>query len=142
MKKFMEKYDILISAAMIGLLAVIFAWFGSAYVINPIIDSGREFYIPVRMLGGEVLYKDIFNIYGALSYQINALAYMIFGVHLRALTIFGVLNFGLIVSTVVFIIGEFLKIDKTKEKFCYENLGILFFAFITRTPFSIHSFII
>ena len=74
MKKFMEKYDILISAAMIGLLAVIFAWFGSAYVIKPIIDSGREFYIPVRMLGGEVLYKDIFNIYGALSYQINALA--------------------------------------------------------------------
>lgn len=145
MKKFMEKYDILISAAMIGLLAVIFAWFGSAYVINPIIDSGREFYIPVRMLGGEVLYKDIFNIYGALSYQINALAYMIFGVHLRALTIFGVLNFGLIVSTVVFIIGEFLKIDKTKEKFCYENLGILFFAFtliaVSFINFSIFNFI-
>ena len=50
-----------------------------------LIDTGREFYIPQQMLEGNVLYKDIYNIYGALSYQINAVLMAIFGQKINVL---------------------------------------------------------
>lgn len=36
-------------------------------------DIGREFYIPWQMNEGQILYKDIFNVYFPFGYQINAL---------------------------------------------------------------------
>lgn len=57
-----------------------------------LVDVGREAYIPWQMLQGKVLYKDIFNVYGPLGYQINAIAYMIFGVNLNTLYLMGFLN--------------------------------------------------
>ncbi len=53
------------------------------------VDTGREFYIPEQMLKGQALYKDIFNIYGALAYQINALLYNFWGVNTLTLHIAG-----------------------------------------------------
>ena len=53
------------------------------------VDSGREFYIPEQMLGGQVLYKDIFNIYGAFAYQINMVLYKLFGANTLTLHVFG-----------------------------------------------------
>lgn len=70
-------------------LIFILIYLASSFQINSIVDTGREFYIPFRMLKGEVLYKDIFNIYGPLSYQINCMAYMLFGTCINALKIFG-----------------------------------------------------
>ena len=46
---------------------------------NILIDFGREVYYPGQILEGKVLYRDLFNIYGPLSYQINAVLYKIFG---------------------------------------------------------------
>ena len=74
-----------------------------------LIDTGREFYIPQQMLNGEVLYKDIFNIYGPLSYQINAILFAIFGVKINTLYLFGILNSYLIVLLSFLISREFLK---------------------------------
>ena len=74
-----------------------------------LIDTGREFYIPQQMLNGEVLYKDIFNIYGPLSYQINAILFAIFGVKINTLYLFGILNSYLIVLFTYLISKEFLK---------------------------------
>jgi predicted membrane-bound mannosyltransferase len=74
-----------------------------------LIDTGREFYIPQQMLNGEVLYKDIFNIYGPLSYQINAILFAIFGIKINTLYLFGILNSYLIVLLSFLISREFLK---------------------------------
>lgn len=135
LEKFLKNFnakqrDIIISSVAYGLIALVFACAFLAFLINPIIDSGREFYIPLRMLGGEVLYRDIFNIYGALSYQINTLAYMILGVHLRSLAIFGTLNFALMAIVINLIVGEFLKVDETKEKQCCKNAFLLGIPFL------------
>ena len=54
-----------------------------------LIDFGREVYYPEQILQGKVLYKDLFNIYGPLSYQINALLYKIFGAKLSTLYLSG-----------------------------------------------------
>jgi len=45
-------------------------------------DFGRELYIPQAMDQGDVLYQDIINIFGPLSYQINSVVTGIFGHHL------------------------------------------------------------
>ncbi len=73
------------------------------------IDTGREFYIPQQMLNGEVLYKDIYNIYGALSYQINAILFAIFGVKITTLYWAGILNSLAIVITIFLLAKEFIK---------------------------------
>ena len=45
-----------------------------------LIDFGREVYYPEQILNGKILYKDLFNIYGPLAYQFNAILYKLFGV--------------------------------------------------------------
>ncbi|MCR5261064.1 MAG: hypothetical protein K6C94_04425 [Candidatus Gastranaerophilales bacterium] len=99
--------------------AYLFLFFGSfvllyllsLLMLNPAIDTGRELYIPFRMLNGEVLYKDIFNIYGPLAYQINAFSYCLMGARINSLRIFGIFNFMLILSSIWFILKEFFEKD-------------------------------
>lgn len=74
-----------------------------------LVDVSREAYIPWQMLKGQVLYKDIFNVYGPLGYQINALAYMIFGVHLNTLYLMGFLNSLLILFSTFYISKLFVN---------------------------------
>lgn len=74
-----------------------------------LIDTGREFYIPQQMLQGEVLYKNIFNIYGPLSYQINAILLYIFGEKINTLYIAGVLNSLIIICLIYLLSREFLN---------------------------------
>ncbi len=107
MSKFF-KSDIGIILAIIVLFFVILHDFYLAQGLLSI-DTGREFYIPQQMLNGEVLYKDIYNIYGALSYQINAILFMIFGVKINTLYFAGILNSLLIVITTYLLGREFMK---------------------------------
>lgn len=75
-----------------------------------LVDVGREAYIPWQMLKGQLLYKDIFNVYGPLGYQINAILYYIFGIHLNTLYFAGFFN-SLIILYSVFFISK-LFVDK------------------------------
>lgn len=68
-----------------------------------LVDVGREAYVPWQMYNGEVLYKDIFNVYGPLAYQINTLLYMILGVKLSTLYFAGYINAFFIISMTFFI---------------------------------------
>jgi|GEM_PF-6437714 len=85
-----------------------------------LIDTGREFYIPQQMLNGGVLFKDIFNIYGALSYQINALLFLIFEQKLSVLYLAGIFNSLLIIITLYFLAREFFN----------KSISFLFSIFI------------
>ena len=88
----------------------------SLFQLNPLIDTGREFYLPYRVLNGDVLYRDIFNIYGPFAYQLNAFAYKILGTNINSLKIFGSVNATLILISVFFILKEFFD-EKNKENY-------------------------
>lgn len=44
---------------------------------NPLVDSGRELNIPLRLVRGEMLYSDVGYIYGPFSPYLNALLYRV-----------------------------------------------------------------
>ena len=94
-----------------------------------LVDVGREAYIPWQMLKGQLLYKDIFNVYGALGYQINAILYYIFGVHLNTLYFAGFFNSLIILYSVFFIfIHEELFYQIKKSKILFRILLFISFA--------------
>lgn len=74
-----------------------------------LIDFGREVYYPEQILEGKILYKDLFNIYGPLSYQINAVLYKIFGAKLLTLYASGCICSILTVSSIYLIAKRFLS---------------------------------
>ena len=65
--------------------------------ISAIVDSGREMDLPLRLLNGELLYRDIHYLYPPFSQYFNALLYWIFGVHLEVLNVEGVVCCAVIV---------------------------------------------
>ena len=73
-----------------------------------LIDTGREFYLPQQMLNGNVLYKDLYNMYGALSYQFNAILMAIFGQKITTLYWAGIINSLIIVITTYLLSRKFL----------------------------------
>ena len=65
------------------------AWHTWAHWGDFQIDSGRELYVPVAILHGKLLYRDLWYMYGPLAPYIQALLFLIFGIHLNVLYIFG-----------------------------------------------------
>jgi 4-amino-4-deoxy-L-arabinose transferase-like glycosyltransferase len=49
------------------------------------IDGGREMNTPLRLLRGELIYSDVYYLYGPLAPYLNAALYAVFGVHLNTL---------------------------------------------------------
>src|SRR3954454_17090973 len=47
---------------------------------DPLVDFGRELYIPWQLANGKVLYRDIAHLFGPLSQYLNALWFRLFGV--------------------------------------------------------------
>ncbi len=87
-----------------------------------LIDIGREVYYPERILAGDVLYRDLFNIYGPLAYQINAVLYKIFGTKLSTLYGAGAICSLLTVS------GVYLLATRYMSKFLSFSLGLFTIA--------------
>lgn len=57
---------------------------------NPIVDFGREVYIPWRIGQGEVLYKDLNFLFGAFPPYWNALLFKVIGPSILTLTAFNI----------------------------------------------------
>lgn len=74
-----------------------------------IFDCGREAYFPQLLLQGKILYKEIFAMYNPLSYQINALLYLIFGASFNTLFGIGTAVTYLILVAIYLISRQFLK---------------------------------
>jgi hypothetical protein len=55
-----------------------------------IIDSGREMMVPARLAGGEVLYRDVFYLYGPLPPYVHAALFKLFGTNLWVLIASGI----------------------------------------------------
>jgi hypothetical protein len=54
---------------------------------EPLIDFGRELYLPWRLSNGAVLYRDVDDFYGPLSQYINAGVFRLFGPGLMTLAV-------------------------------------------------------
>lgn len=63
---------------------------------DPLVDFGRELYLPWRLANGAVLYRDVFDIYGPLSHYFNALLFQCFGPGLMVLVTANLVIFYLI----------------------------------------------
>ena len=46
---------------------------------EPIVDLGRELYVPWQLAEGAVLYRDVYYYYGPLAAHLNALVFWVFG---------------------------------------------------------------
>ena len=73
-------------ALFVGLAAM--SWRAWA---NPIADGGREMYVPWRLAEGEMLYRDVFFVYGPVVPYLHAALFRAFGPHLDVLYASGLL---------------------------------------------------
>lgn len=90
-KIWVGKYKILISFIVIFLINL---FFFASYNLHAMlfVDTSRELYIPMAMNDGAILYKDIFNVYAPLGYQINAFLTSIFGENIGTFFYAGFIN--------------------------------------------------
>jgi 4-amino-4-deoxy-L-arabinose transferase-like glycosyltransferase len=59
--------------------------------ISPVTDSGREMDLPLRLMNGELLYRDVYYLYPPFSPYFHSFLYRIFGVSLDVLQAGGVI---------------------------------------------------
>ena len=64
---------------------------------DPLIDFGRELYVPWQLTTGKVLYRDIASLFGPVSPYINALWFTLFGTSLTTLI---VCNLAILAATI------------------------------------------
>lgn len=78
------------SRAFIVVVAIVLAWYTWGRWGDLQIDCGREIYVPIEILRGKLLYRDIFYQYGPLAPYIGALLIGLFGPHLVVFYLFGI----------------------------------------------------
>lgn len=70
-------------------------------------DFGREMYVPLRLAGGDVIYRDIRYPYGPFSSYLHALAYSVWKPHLDVLYASGLLALAGVLATLYAIARQF-----------------------------------
>ncbi len=78
-----------IARAVIVAVGGALAWYTWAHWGSFQIDNGREIYVPAALLQGKLLFRDVWYMYGPLAPYVQALLFLIFGIHLNVLYIFG-----------------------------------------------------
>ena len=86
---------IVLASAFAAMLA--WTWFGWP---DPVVDFGRELYVPWRLSEGDALYRDIAYFNGPLSPYFNALAMKLFGVSLATIVALNLVILALLVAMV------------------------------------------
>lgn len=91
-------------------LFLIFGFFvSSGTIVSIYSDIGREFYVPWQMNEGQVLYKDIFNVYPPLGYQLNAFVMNLFSNDINSLFYMGLISSAFAICAVYFISKEYMN---------------------------------
>lgn len=104
LENIIKKIDILHILILLISILLCKSFFGC--IIAPLYDAGREILLPDMVNSGKVLYKDIFNIFGPLSYQFTALLYKIFGASVHTYLMIGC-------TCALLIVSGIYKITKT-----------------------------
>ncbi len=135
--KFIKKYDILHILIILAFASAGFILFHNN-IYSPFSDIGREFYAAEQILRGKVLYKDIFNVYAPLGYQVNAAALFLSGNKLSTFHIMGFLG-SLAGVFAIFLIAKEYTNKYTAVSVCLFILSsCVFFPSISNyiTPYS------
>ncbi|MBW1847495.1 MAG: glycosyltransferase family 39 protein, partial [Deltaproteobacteria bacterium] len=90
---------------LIGITTAIMAWWSWGKWCDPMVDFGRELYVPWQITIGKTLYTDIAYFNGPLSPYFNSIWFSLFGVHLRSILF---INF-LILACILFFSYKMLK---------------------------------
>ena len=72
-------------AALLGLLFMSLAVWSWRKWPDPLVDFGRELYVPWQLTRGKMLYRDVASIFGPLSPYLNAFWFRLFGVSISTL---------------------------------------------------------
>lgn len=115
--------------AIPALVAAFFVWWNWGIWADPIVDFGRELYVPWRLNEGEALGRDIAWFNGPLSQHFNASLFAIFGTSLRTIVIS---NLVLVVITMA-VLYKVLREHVEARSAC---IGVL--SFVSLCAFSQH----
>jgi hypothetical protein len=94
---------------------------------DPLVDFGRELYIPWQLTLGKILYKDIAHLFGPFSQYFNALLFEVFGVSYTTLI------FANLTLTAIFTLVIYKTIKDAVDQLCATFVA---FAFLTLFAFS------
>lgn len=107
-KNFYKEKTTLCNCILLAIIAIAGWLIFKGHYANLLTDVGREMLFPEAVLKGNVLYKDILCIYFPLAYQLNALAYLVFGATVQTLEFCGLINITLFVLSIYLLSQEFL----------------------------------
>ncbi len=94
------------------ILLILFAIVGAAswqMWANPVIDGGREMNAPLRLLRGEMLYSEVYYLYGPVAPAFNAILYKLAGIHLNTLYAAGIVSSLLLILAIFHISRRFMS---------------------------------
>lgn len=97
----MTRHRNIVPAATFALHALVFAalvWWSWRKWPDPVIDFGRELYLPWQITRGQVLYRDLASLFGPLSPYVNALWFRLFGASLLTLAICNMVIFAVTIA--------------------------------------------
>jgi hypothetical protein len=89
-----------LGVAALGAVAAFFLATSWRRWTDPLIDFGRELYLPWRLSQGAVLYRDVDDFYGPLSQYLNAGLFRVFGPGLMVLVAANLAVFGVVTASV------------------------------------------
>lgn len=101
-------------------------WWNPDAWIHPLVDYGRELYVPWRITEGAVLYRDIAYFNGPLSPYFNALWFWLFGANMHVLT---VVNVAIIAGVLALTYSMMVRIGDRFSATCAGVLFLLLFGF-------------
>ncbi len=117
-----------IAASFVYLLSV--SWFKWGDLI---IDTSRECLVPYRVLRGEVLYKDIFYLFGLFPPHFVSFLYWIFGVNFAVLAWLGIVLTAAM-SVIIYKLCRFFLDEITTGAIVAVFLFVFAFAFYMNSP--------
>jgi hypothetical protein len=83
-------------AAVFGMMT----WWSWRRWPDPLVDFGRELYVPWQITRGRMLYRDLLSLFGPLSPYVNALWFRLFGVSLLTLALCNLAIFAAVLAGV------------------------------------------
>src|SRR5215831_13968845 len=93
-----------LNVAVLAGLAIYFAAVSWLKWPDPLIDFGRELYLPWRITQGAVLFKDEMHLYGPLSPYLNSLFFRIGGVGLTTLVTANTIIYAAILALLYYLV--------------------------------------
>ena len=99
---------------------------------DPLIDYGRELYIPWRLALGGKLFKDVDDLYGPLSRYFDAALFKVFGPGIMVLAIANLFIYGVILAILYNLFKKAWGIQAAFAS-CFVFVGVFSFSLLTST---------